>query len=688
MSEDATQRTAPLDDEYGWLEEITDDRALSWVRQRNAGTVDALTDGRFPELREAIREVLDADDRIPYITRRGGFRYNFWRDAAHPRGVWRRTTLDSYRTAEPAWDVLLDLDALADAEGENWVWDSAQVLRPAYERALVQLSRGGADATVVREFDLVRREFVADGFTLPEARTFVDWIDADRVYVGTDVGPGSLTTAGFPREVREWRRGTPVAEAPVVFRGEPGDTYVTGHHDDTPSYERDFVRRGLDFYRAELYLRDGDDLTRLDLPADAIVTVRREWLLVEPRTPWGGFPAGALVATRFDDFLAGDAEWVTLFEPDPHSALSDYSWTRHHLILTEMRDVASRLTVLTPTPSGPWRRAELAGVPELCAASAHGTDADTDDEYLLEVTGFLTPTTLSIGVLDADRSPAASAEEGTSVGATPVKRAPAYFDTAGLVVRQHFATSADGTRVPYFVVGPDTDEPVPTILYGYGGFEVPWQPTYSGTLGRAWLARGGRYVLANIRGGTEYGPAWHSGAIRENRRLVYDDFAAVARDLVTRGLATASGLGAHGGSNGGLLVSVMLTVYPELFGAIVAQVPLTDMRRYHRLLAGPLWVAEYGDPDDPDDWAFMREFSPYHRVRADGDYPPVLYTTSTRDDRVHPGHARKMVARMLGYGHDVTYYENIEGGHGGAADNAQAAFMSALVYEFFHRHLP
>ncbi|GAA4201278.1 prolyl oligopeptidase family serine peptidase [Actinocatenispora rupis] len=670
-----SERATDGEDEFGWLEEVTGDEALAWVRERNAGTVADLAAGsRYDGLRAGIREVLDADDRIPYITRRGDFRYNFWRDAAHPRGLWRRTTLASYRTAEPEWDVLLDLDALADAEGENWVWDSAQVLRPAYERALVQLSRGGADATVVREFDLVRREFVADGFTLPEAKTFVDWIDADRVYVGTDTGPGSLTNAGLPRTVREWRRGTPVAEAPLVFEGKPDDTYVTGHHDDTEGYERDFVRRGIDFYRDELYLRDGDTLTRIDLPDDAIVTVQREWLLVELRTPWRGFPAGALLATGFDAYVAGeDPAFVPLFEPDPHTALAGYSWTRHHLILTEMHDVSSRLTVLTPRESGPWHAEPLAGVPELGTASAHGTDADVDDEYLLEVTGFLTPTTLSVGTIGA--------------GAEPVKHAPAYFDATGLVVRQHFAVSADGTRVPYFVVGPDTDGPLPTVLYGYGGFEVPWQPTYSGTIGRAWLSRGHRYVLANIRGGGEYGPTWHSGAVRENRRLVYEDFAAVATDLVSRGLTTAPRLGIHGGSNGGLLVSVMLTRHPELFGAAVSQVPLTDMRRYHRLLAGALWVAEYGDPDEPDDWAFMREFSPYHQVRPDAAYPPVLYTTSTRDDRVHPAHARKMVARLLAQGHDVTYYENIEGGHGGAADNAQAAFVSALVYEFFARHL-
>jgi len=665
-----------MDDEYGWLEEIDSARALSWVRERNAETTGTLRDAEFERLRESIREVLDADDRIPYVTRRGEWRYNFWRDAAHPRGLWRRTTPESYRTAKPEWETVLDLDALAAEEDENWVWDSVSVLRPDHTRALVSLSRGGADAVVVREYDLARRAFVADGFVVPEAKTAVDWIDVDRIYVATDFGPDTVTTAGLPRTVREWRRGTPLDAATPVYEGAPTDSSVSAWHDDTPGFERDFVHRAVDFYRSELYLRDGAALHRIPVPDDAITTVHREWLLIELRTPWRGFAAGTLLATRFDAFAAGgEPELVPLYEPDSHGALAGYSWTRHRLLVTELRDVVSRLFVLTPHDSGAWHSEPLTELPPLADASAFGTDDDVDDEYQLTVEGFLTPSTVYWGTAgEAD--------------ATAVKHEPHYFDTDGLVVRQHFAVSADGTQVPYFVVGPDSDEPLPTLLYGYGGFEISLLPGYSGVIGRTWLARGCRYAVANTRGGAEYGPYWHTTAMRANRRRVYDDFAAVATDLADRGLTTPDRLGILGGSNGGLLAALMTVRRPELFGAAVSEVPLTDMRRYHRLLAGALWVPEYGDPDDDADWSgFLHEFSPYHQVRPDGHYPPILFTTSTRDDRVHPAHARKMVARMREYGHDVWYYENIEGGHAGAADNEQAAFVDALIHRFLHRHL-
>ena len=689
MSGDASDRSyrhsqarqRPSDDPYRWLEDVTGEQALSWVRERNAETVAELTGGsRFDALRAEIREVLDSTDRIPYITRRGAYRYNFWRDREHPRGLWRRTTLAEYRTERPDWEILLDVDALARDEDENWVFDGAQCLRPDYRRALVSLSRGGADAAVVREFDIERREFVTDGFQLPEAKSFVGWIDADRIYVATDFGPGTLTTSGYPRTVRQWRRGTPLAESELVYEGKPGDISVSAYHDDTEGFERDFVTRALDFYRTELYQRCGDQLRRVEVPDDAIVGVHRQWLLIELRSEWTvgeKYPAGCLLLADFEEFMARGpgAGLRALFTPDERTSLAGYRWTRHHLILDVMRDVVSQLSVLTPAED--WRATPLTGTPPLCTVSAWGTDSRTDDEYLLGIDGFLTPSTLAIGTIGAGP-------------AVVLKQAPAFFDGAGLAVQQHFAVSDDGTRIPYFVVAPDSAVPPggwPTLLHGYGGFEISLQPGYGGARGRAWLARGGCYVVANIRGGGEYGPHWHSATLKRHRHLVYEDFAAVARDLVTRGLTTPPRLGAQGGSNGGLLVGVMLTRYPELFGAIVAAVPLLDMLRYHILLAGASWTAEYGDPDDPDEREHLLRFSPYHQLRAGRRYPPTLLTTSTRDDRVHPGHARKLVARMREYGLPVTYYENIEGGHGGAADNEQAAFMSALAYEFLWRHL-
>ncbi|MEW2142668.1 prolyl oligopeptidase family serine peptidase [Micromonospora vinacea] len=667
------------DDPYLWLEDLDGADAAGWVRDRNVESLATLTEGEaFPRLRAELLQVLDAEDRIPYPGWRGdGHYYNFWRDAAHPRGVWQRTTLDEYRRPEPEWDVLLDVDALAAEEGENWVWQKVTVLRPPYERCLISLSRGGADAVVVREFDLLRRTFVEDGFTLPEAKSRVCWIDADHIYVGTDFGPGSLTSSGYPRVAKRWRRGTPLSAADTVHEGRPEDVGVFASHDPTPGFEHDFVGRSLDFYRTESYLLTGaGELTRIEVPEDAWWDVHREWLLIRLRSPWliGGatHPAGVLLATRFEAFLAGQRRLTVLFRPDARTALSGYFWTRNHLILATLVDVRSRLEVLTPGETG-WRREPLAGVPEFDHSRIVETDPDHDDAYLLASEGFLHPAVLRLG------------QVGGAI--ETLKREPVFFDLDGLVVRQFFATSADGTRVPYFVVGDPDAAGGPTLLTGYGGYEVPLTPYYSGIIGRGWLARGGSYVVANIRGGGEYGPEWHRAAVRENRPRAYEDFAAVAADLVTRGITTPERLGIEGGSNGGLLMGVMLTRYPELFGAVVAQVPVLDMRRYHRLLAGASWMAEYGDPDREADWAYLREYSPYHNVRGGRPYPPVLLITSTRDDRVHPGHARKMAARLREHGHDVSYYENVEGGHGAAANNEQRAFVWALTLEFLWRTL-
>ncbi|MFE7598517.1 prolyl oligopeptidase family protein [Streptomyces sp. NPDC057494] len=666
------------DDPYLWLEDVSGEAALAWVAERNAETAEALAaDAGFAPLKTRVREVLDASDRIPYTVRRGAFLYNFWRDAEHLRGVWRRTTLERYRKDAPEWEVLLDVDALAAAEDEKWVWDGARVRRPAYDRALVRLSRDGGDAVVVREFDLTTGEFVEGGFELPEAKTRIGWIDDDTVFVGTDTGPGSLTDSGYPRTVRRWRRGTPVEESELVYEAADADVSAWGYRDDTPGYERDFVGRSLDFFRSETYLLEPDGSTvRVDVPDDALVHAHRRHLLVTLKSDWLGQPTGSLLAFDFDAFLAGDRTPEVLFTPDERTALSGHSWTRHHLILETMRDVSTRIEVLTPGRDGAgWTRTPLVGVPPLSAVGVVDTDPDVSDEYFLDVSGFLQPSSLHRGHIGGD----------TEV----LKQAPDRFDTAGLTVEQHFATSPDGTRVPYFVIGPDhaATGPGPTLLYGYGGFEVSLTPYYGAVTGRAWLEGGGTYVLANIRGGGEYGPDWHQAALGAHRPRAFEDFAAVARDLVARGITTPDRLGASGGSNGGLLMGAMLTRYPELFGAIVAQVPLLDMTRFHRLLAGASWIAEYGDPDDATDLEHLRALSPYHRIEADRTYPPVLLMTSTRDDRVHPGHARKAAARLRELGHPVLFHENTGGGHAGAGDNEQAAHNSALVHTFLRRHL-
>ena len=660
------------DDPHLWLEDVDSEAALDWVRTNSQACLADFDGPDFEDMRTKALEVLDTDARIPYVRRRGEYLYNFWRDETNPRGLWRRTTLQSYRTDAPDWDVIIDVDALARSDGENWVWAGADVIEPDHSLALISLSRGGSDAAVVREFDMGERAFVAGGFEIGEAKSRVTWEDHDTLLVGSDFGPGSLTDSGYPRMVKRWRRGTPLGDAETVFTGSPTDVIVAAGVDRTPGFERTVISRAIDFFNDEIYaLRDGE-LVRIDAPTDAGVSIHRNWLLIELRTDWNTpaaeYRAGSLLAADYERFLAGTAELAVVFEPDEHTCLHQCSWSRDRLLMVSLADVASRVESVTP---GTWERTPITGVPPNSNTVLAAVDPDSE-EIFLDSSGFLTPSALLYG---------------TPSSVSPIKSAPAFFDSAGLSVEQHFATSDDGTRVPYFVVGALDSRPGPTLLGGYGGFEVSQTPGYGGVLGRLWLTRGGTYVLANIRGGGEYGPQWHTQAMREGRHKVAEDFAAVARDLVDRGITTPGQLGAQGGSNGGLLMGIMLTSYPELFGALVCQVPLLDMRRFHLLLAGASWMAEYGDPDDPADWAFISEYSPYQNIGSDRRYPPVLITTSTRDDRVHPGHARKMTAALREAGHQVWYYENIEGGHAGAADNAQTAFKSALAYSFLHRML-
>ncbi|MEO5561262.1 MAG: prolyl oligopeptidase family serine peptidase [Dokdonella sp.] len=670
-------------DPYLWLEDIHGAKPLAWVEERNAATKKAYADApEFETTRSRILEVLDSEARIPGVQKLGEHYYNFWKDQAHQRGLWRRTTLAEYRKSQPRWEAVLDLDALATAENQHWVWHGADCLKPAYRRCLLMLSPGGGDATVVREFDLHDKTFVKDGFTLPEAKSQTAWIDQDHLYVGTDFGPGSMTKSSYPRIVKEWTRGTPLAEAKLVHEGTDDDLSISASRDLTPGFERDFVNRAIDFYSSETFLRNKDGtLTKIDVPLDAVVDSHREWMLIQPRSEWtvGGktWPSGALLAANFDAFMAGKRELAPVFVPTETTSLSNYSWTRHHLILNILDNVSGRQQVLTPA-HGTWKHQALAGEHTLSTVEATGVDADSSDAYFQSVTGFLVPETLYYGTLGQG-------------AATPIKRAPAFFDASKHVVHQYFVTSKDGTRIPYFQISAkklELDGSNPTLLYGYGGFEVSLQPKYSGSVGRSWLERGGVLVVANIRGGGEYGPRWHQAALKANRLRAYEDFAAVAQDLIDRGVTSRSHLGAEGGSNGGLLMGNMLTLYPQLFGAIVCEVPLLDMKRYTHLSAGASWMAEYGDPDKADEWSYIKTFSPYENVSAGQVYPPVLFYTATSDDRVGPVQARKMAAKMQDMGYaNAWFYENTEGGHGAAADNKQSAFMHALAYTFLWDHL-
>ena len=670
------------DDPHAWLEDVTGDRQLAWVQERNSRSTRAITGGAFHLLEARILSILDSKEKIPAVTRIGDRYYNFWRDANNPRGVWRRTTLDDYRTPAPHWETVIDVDALAKSERENWVWHGATVLEPEDRRCLVALSRGGADADVVREFDLESRAFVANGFALPEAKSRVAWRDRDGLLVASDFGPGSLTTSGYPRVVKAWPRGMPLAAAETIYEGRPDDMSVGAFRDLTPGFEREFVTRQVTFWTNELFVSREGRLVKIAKPDDANAAVHREWLLIELRTPWTlgttTYPAGALLAADFEAFVAGDRRLHVLFEPTERSSLVAWSGTRRHILLSTLDNVRSRVAVLT-FEDGRWRSEPLAGVPEFGTASVTPVDEIESDDYWIVTSSPLEPSTLALG------SAAAPA-----VAPTRLKQTPVFFRADGLTVEQHEAVSKDGTRVPYFQIGPATvplDGSTPTLLYGYGGFEIPLVPGYNPVVGAAWLEQGCVYVIANIRGGGEFGPRWHQAALKERRYRAYEDFIAVAEDLVHRGVTSPRRLGIMGGSNGGLLMGNMHTMRPDLFGAIVCQVPLLDMRRFNKLLAGASWMGEYGDPDKPEEWSFIRGFSPYHNVSPERDYPPMLIMTSTRDDRVHPGHARKMTALLEEHGKPVLYYENIEGGHGGAADNRQKAFMDALGWTFLDGEL-
>jgi prolyl oligopeptidase len=683
----ATSVKPVTDDPYLWLEGVTDEKALTWVREQNAkaeGEIGAAP--AFKKLEADLLAILDSDARIPAVQKIGNLYYNFWRDKTHPRGVWRRTTLEEYRKREPQWEIILDLDALNAAEnipeGKQWVWHGADCLKPEYRRCLISLSPGGSDADVTREFDLETQAFVEDGFVRPEAKGGLQWIDQDTVYVYTDFGTGSLTASGYPRIVKEWKRGTPLAEAKVVYEGKPADMYIAAYRDLTPGFERDFVSRTIAFYNDELYVRGKDGkLTKIDVPNSANKAVHNQWLTVELREPWAvkgtSYPAGALLVIDFEKFLTGDRGFDAMFTPTDTTSLAGYTWTKRHLVLNVLDDVKSKIQIITPMQGTyGWSQSSLPGAPALGTVSVAAVDPDDSDALWMTASDFLTPNTLSL------------VEIGKK--AEPLKTMPPFFEASGLVADQAFATSKDGTRVPYFIVRRKDmafDGSNPTLLWGYGGFEVSYTATYNAMAGRGWLQQGGVYVLANIRGGGEYGPRWHQAALKANRHKAYEDFAAVAEDLIARKITSPQHLGAQGGSNGGLLMGNMIVQYPQLFGAVVCQVPLLDMKRYHKLLAGASWMAEYGDPDKPAEWAFIKTFSPYHLLKDGMKYPPVLFTTSTKDDRVHPAHARKMMAKMQAMGADVRYYENIEGGHGGAADNAQEAHMRALAYTFLWQQL-
>lgn len=671
--------TDSIGDPYLWLEEIDGERAMAWVAAQNARSTGVLEQvAEFAPIRDRILEIYNSKERIPSVSIRGSFLYNFWQDAEHPRGIWRRTTLAEYRKAEPAWETLLDVDALAAADGERWVFKGADCLPPAYERCMVALSPGGGDAAVQREFDVATRTWVADGFSVPLAKGGVAWRDASSLWVQTDFGPGTMTSSGYPRLAKLWTRGTLLAEATPVWEVPEDWVGLSASSLHNPEGRYDLIATIPEFFRGHHYLILGDRKVKLDLPEDvSLQGIFKDRLLVSLRTDWtvGGvtYPQDALLAIDLDDFLAGSRAFEILFEPTERISLSSVATTRDSVLVATLDNVRGRLYRLRIGEQG-WTRQEIP-LPGPGSASFEAT-TDQQEMFFFSYTDFLTPSSLYL--VEGDGAP------------EPIKRTPEWFDAGGMTTVQFEARSKDGTLIPYFVVTPTgfvADGSAPTVLYGYGGFENPELPYYSGTVGSAWLARGGVWVLANIRGGGEFGPKWHQAALKENRHKVYEDFIAVAGDLIARKITSPEHLGIMGGSQGGLLVAATFLMRPELFNAVVSQVPLMDMQRYNKLLAGASWMGEYGNPDLPEEWAYIQTWSPYHLVRADAEYPEVYIWTTTRDDRVHPGHARKMAAKMIDQGHAVLYWENIEGGHGSGSTNDQKATASALEWAYLWKQL-
>jgi prolyl oligopeptidase len=670
---------APDDDPYLWLEEIDGDRALAWVEAQNAATLARFGDRRFEADRDTLAAIYDRPDNIPVIARRGAKVFNFWKDAEHPRGLWRATSLDSFRGAQPDWDILLDLDALAAKEGEDWTWSGAATIPGSHDRAIVMLSRGGADAVVLREFDLAARDFVSGGFALPEAKGGAVWLDRDTLLLSSALGADMATSSGYARTVRLWRRGADPLTAPIIFETSADQMAVWADLDrETGEELLVFVER-LGFFDAIVWIGDrSGPKTRIDLPTDAWVTWHRGWLAVRRRTAWTlgdeTYPPDTVLGISFSAFLAGDRRFTKLFEPAERRALQGFFWSGGRLHLSILDDLKPVFEALTPSETG-WSRQRITGLPDIGVANVWSLDVRTEEsngDLLASAQDPLTPPSLLLV------RPAAAPEL--------LKRATQVFDPAGLVVTRHEATSPDGTSIPYVQVGPPGQTgDAPVHLSGYGGFRISQLPYYNSALGKLWLERGGTSVVANIRGGGEFGTAWHDAGRREGKRASHDDFAAVAADLARRGVTNPGRIAAEGGSNGGILITNMLTRYPERFGALFCTIPLIDMRRYAKLHAGASWIAEYGDPENPADWEFLKEISAYHAAVPGRPYPPILIATSRRDDRVHPGHARKMAAKLHAMGYKAYFYEPAAGGHGYGKDNRERASFTALGYNFLRR---
>jgi len=663
------------EDAYQWLEEVDGDKALKWVEEQNKATLDVLMKrDTYQPIYDKSLEIYNSADRIPTPTIMGKYVYNFWQDQNHERGIWRRTDKDSYLAGTAKWETLLDLDAMYAEDNIKWVYKGATGLYPDYKRFILSLSKGGGDAVIRREFDVETKSFVEGGFEMPEAKGGASWIDENTLLIASDFGEGTLTTSGYPRQVKIWKRGTSLESATMIFEGNESDVGTWGATINKPNRTYTAIVQATTFYTSKKYVYENDELIEMPIPDDADLNeILGDQVIIELKSDWEvngeTFPQGAVVSATYDKLLKKEYDIKVVYVPDQISSVTSIQATRNKLIVNALTNVKSILYAYT-FENGAWV-AEKMDAPDYGTIRLGSAD-DLSDQFFFFYQNFLTPSSLYLA--DAEKK-----------SMQVVKSLPAFFDGEKYEVAQYEATSKDGTKVPFFVVGPknmDLNSANPTLLYAYGGFEVPMLPFYSGTFGNNWLENGGVFVLANIRGGGEFGPRWHQAGLKANRQRVYDDFHAVAENLVERKITSSRNLGIMGGSNGGLLVGVAFTQRPDLYNAVICAVPLLDMQRFNKLLAGASWMGEYGDPDKPEEWEFIKKYSPYHNLRKDTEYPEVFFTTSTRDDRVHPGHARKMVAKMMDMGHKVYYYENTEGGHAGSSTNAQRAKVAGLQFSY------
>ncbi len=673
-----TKVSVAQEDPFLWLEDVESEKSLEWVEQWNKKTLDVLKSQKnYQAIYEKNLEIYNSNDRIADPSIYGNFIFNFWQDEQNPRGIWRRTSLNSYLSGNPAWETLLDIDKLSEQDDIKWVWKGATGLFPDYNKFMVSISKGGGDAVVIKEFDVISKSFVEEGFELPEAKGSVSWIDVNTLMVSTDFGEG-ITTSGYPMQVKAWTRGTLLSDAKMLFDGEKEDMGIWGMTELTAKKTYQLISRRTSFYSGTYYVIENGKLVKLDLPNDidlsaifnGLVLLQLKSDLTAENTT---FKQGSVVSIDYNDLIAGKKNYQLVVEPDERSSITGLATTKNVLLVNMLNNVKSELFRYTYKKE--WKKEKIEA-PEFGNISLASSDSESDN-YFFYFTNFLEPSTLYSG--DAGRK-----------NVVKVKSLPSFFPTEKYQVQQFEATSKDGTKIPYFVVGPKEmkyNGNNPTLLYAYGGFEVPMLPGYNATTGTAWLENGGVYVLANIRGGGEFGPKWHQAGLKENRQRVYDDFYAVAESLMEKKITSSKKLGIFGGSNGGLLVGVAYTQRPDLYEAVVCAVPLFDMKRYNKLLAGASWMAEYGNPDIPEEWNYIKEYSPYQNIKPGKKYPEVFFTTSTRDDRVHPGHARKAVAKMDNLAYKVYYFENTEGGHAGASTNEQRAQMYALIYSYLQMKL-